>query len=341
MTIVGDAWTSLRQETGHESGWHVRRLHPSSACGLFAAILQPSSVPALLIVVDSDAVGAVVEFPSSRGFQVFPESVEPGHRGRTRICLVLADTDYRDVFEVLADDVAGTVAVAPTDDESVRAFLARLHVWQSFMRKHGAKGLTEEAQTGLFGELSFFSECLVGNLPAFDAVEAWRGPIGGNQDFRSGGCCVEVKSSTMVPPVSMEVTSIAQLDESLVDILVLCHVSLAAEGAKGTTLPELADRLREGIGKEDRSALDSFNAKLIEAGYLDIHAELYSKRRYRLRNVKFFRVQEGFPRIAAADVPEGISACSYRVLLAACTPFEMEQSEVQELMTEGVEKIGT
>jgi len=182
MTIIGAAWSSLLKD-GQKPGWHARRLHPGAVCDILAALLQPEQKPALLLEVSTRAVTHVAEYPGSHGFAVFPEPVQPGPQGRVRLCLVLAETGYRDVFEVLAEDVAQVVANTRTEEEAVRSFLARLHVWQRFMQKYGAGGLSPEAQTGLFGELAFFETQLLERLPVWDTVETWQGPVGGIQDF--------------------------------------------------------------------------------------------------------------------------------------------------------------
>ena len=118
-----------------------------------------------------------------------------------------------------------------------------------------------------------------------------------------------------------------QLDETLVELLLLCHVSLMLDAGDGESLPELVDRLRATIQIQDVSALDDFNAKLIEAGYLDSHSKLYSDTRYRHRETKFFKIADGFPRIMARDLRGGVSECSYSVLLAACAPYGVGGTE--------------
>ena len=288
---------------------------------------HPGAVPALLVEVDATAVRVAGEYPSARGFELYPESVTPGPRGRTRLCLVLADDRYRDVFEVLVNDVGERIALTPGQEEGVKTFIARLHVWQNFMRRHGVQGLTNEAQIGLFGELTFLADHLIDRLPAHDSVNAWKGPTGGNQDFDIGERCVEVKTTTVIPPLSVNIVNMTQLDESLVELLLLCHTSLALDGRDGESLPELVVRLRTNLHVQDVSALDDFNAKLIEAGYLDSHRELYSDTRYRHRETTFFRVIEGFPRITADDLRVGIAECSYTVLLTACAPYELEVAD--------------
>ena len=322
----------------HQDGWHLRRVFPDADSDIFVALRHPGSVPALLVEVDAIAVRVAGEYPSSRGFELYPETVTPGPRGRTRLCLVLADTRYRDVLDVLVNDVSERIALTPGQEEGVKTFIARLHVWQNFMKKHGVQGLTNVAQIGLFGELSFLADHLFDRLPAHDSVNAWKGPTGGNQDFDIGGRCVEVKSSTVIPPVSVNIVNMTQLDETMVELLLLCHTSLVLDGRNGESLPELVDRLRTAFHVQDVSALDEFNTKLIEGGYLDYHRELYADTRYRHRKTTFFKVTEGFPRITAKDLPVGISECSYKVLLTACAPYEVEVAEA--IATLFNEKVG-
>ena len=338
MVSAGEIWDELATASDRverKDGWHVRRIYPNADSDIFVALRQPGAVPALLIEVDVTSVRVVGEYPSARGFELYPGSVTPGPRGRTRLCLVLADTRYRDVFEVLVNDVSERIALTPGEGEGVRTFIARLHVWQNFMRKHGADGLTSEAQIGLFGELYFLAAHLVDRLPAHDSVNAWKGPDGGNQDFDIGGRCVEVKSTTVIPPVTVNVANMTQLDETLIEFLLLCHTSLVLDGRNGESLPDLVDRLRTTIQVQDVAAVDGFNAKLIEAGYLDSHREFYSDTRYRHRETTFFIVTEGFPRITARDLRAGISECKYTVLLTACAPYKVGDAEaIATLMNE-------
>lgn len=339
MVSAGEIWDELAAAgdwVESEDGWHLRRIFPNADSDVFVALRHPGSVPALLVEVDAAAVRNAGEYPSAQGFELYPESVTPGPRGRTRLCLVLADDRYRDVFEVLVNDVSERIARAPGQEEAVKTFIARLHVWQNFMRRHGVQGLTIEAQIGLFGELTFLADHLLDRLPAHDSVEAWTGPAGGNQDFDIRGRCVEVKTTTVIPPVSVTIASMTQLDETLVDLLLLCHTSLVLDGRNGENLPQLVDRLRTNLNVQDVSALDEFNAKLIEAGYLDSHRELYSDTRYSLRKITFFRVNAGFPRITADDLRVGIAECSYSILLTACAPHELEAAvAVAALLNKG------
>ena len=325
---IWDELASVGDRVEHRDGWHSRRVFKDADCGIFVALRYPGAVPALLIEVDAVAVQVTEEYPAARGFELYPETVTPGPRGRTRLCLVLADASYRDVLEVLVNDVIEKIAYTLGQEEGIKTFIARLHIWQNFMRKHGVQGLTKEEQIGLFGELSFLVDHLVNWLSAHESVNAWKGPIEGKQDFDFGVCCVEVKSTTVVPPVSVKIANVTQLDETLVDLLLLCHTSLILDRREGESLPEIVDRLRTVLQDKDVSALDAFNAKLIEAGYLDLHQEVYADIRYKLRETTFYRIVEHFPRITANDIPVGIFECNYSVLLAACAPYKVDITDV-------------
>ena len=324
---IWDALAASNSVVTQETGWYLRRVYPRAVTGIFVALRLPEAVPALLLEVSASAVPPVREYPSGRGFAVYPESITPGPRGRTRLCLVLADARYRDVLEVLVNDVSQRVASAPTESEAVKTFIARLHVWQNFMRKHAHQGLPSEAQVGLFGELLFLLTYLLPLLPAHDAVTSWNGPSGASHDFDIRGHAVEVKTSTTIPPVTVHIANVIQLDDHFVASLLLCHVSLALDPRRGENLPQLVDRLRTNIERQGVSALDGFNSRLIEAGYLDSHSELYSDTRYGPQHTRFYNVISGFPRIVQRDLHDGISHCSYSVLIAACAPYDVTDSD--------------
>jgi hypothetical protein len=61
---------------------------------------------------------------------------------------------------------------------------------------------------------------------------------------------------------------------------------------------------------------------LLEAGYLDEQAHLYS-RGYVLRSFHAFEVKEGFPRLLEEDLPTGVGEVSYSIDLAMAKPYEV------------------
>jgi hypothetical protein len=81
--------------------------------------------------------------------------------------------------------------------------------------------------------------------------------------------------------------------------------------------------LREKVSS-DVEALDGFNGKLVEGGYLDAHAPRYSSA-YEQRSLRWFRVREGFPRITESMLPDGIGDATYTLSLAACKEFAVDE----------------
>lgn len=334
MNQPGSLWKDLAEEPRVEPGWHTRRIFPDAISDIRAAILEPGATPALLIELASSAIPPDVDYPSSRGFVLSSEIAVPGPGGRTRLCLLLSDRVFLEVFEVLCQDVAGTIAEAFTERETVQALLSRLRIWQGFMKRYGSEGLGLEEQIGLFAELFFLTENVIGRVSPFRAVQSWKGPAGGVQDFEFPGCSIEVKSTTILPPGPIKISSLSQLDETRVKRLVLCHMTFDTGSVSGLTLPELVQRIRGKLGSEDRSAVMMFNESLLEAGYLDIHEGLYSGRRYLVRSVCFFEVTGDFPRIRASEVRTGVLSGSYGIEFSACLPFELDAERVRNTMLE-------
>lgn len=332
MTSVGDAWKSMGFSVGSSSGWDARRVYPASFCDIFAALGQPGAVPGLLVEIASRTVPTSIRFPQSAGFTVHPETVIPGPSGKVRLCLVLADNRYADVFEVLAEDVAGAVGEALSDADGLRMFMARLNIWQAFMQKHGPDGLGPEEQAGLFAELVLL-EKLAENLPVGAAVSSWKGPAEGIHDFDFGGRCLEVKSSSTPSRPGFTVSSLVQLDETRIGLLLLSHAMLnIGSGENGDTLPELVERIRNRVGGEDVAALALLNGLLIQAGYLDAHAVSYSSRRFMVVCLRWFRVTGEFPRLRPSDARPGIVSANYQVSIDACASFALEEQEAIHLL---------
>jgi hypothetical protein len=331
---ISSLWKDLTDERPLRPGWHTRRILPVGIYDIRAAILQPGVTPALLIEVASPAVPLDADYPSSSGFELFPEFVIPGPNGRVRLCLLLSDRIYREVFEVLCQDVVETVIRASSEPGAVQSLLSRLRIWQGFMKRYGPEGLSPEEQAGLFAELSFLRNSVIGQLPAPDAVESWKGPRGSVQDFQLPGCSVEVKSTILLPAGNIKISSLSQLDDTRVGRLILCHMTLDTGGVSGLTLPEVVQDLRSVLGTEDESTVIRFNDCLTEAGYLDIHEGLYSGRRYVVREVHYFEVAGDFPRIRASEVRRGVASGSYSIAFSACLHFEIDPSRVPTLMLE-------
>lgn len=330
MTGFADIWAAIDGDGRRESpGWMTRRIRDTDSCALFAALAQPGGEPAFLLEVPARAVPPSAEYPQAIGFRTFPETVSPGPRGMVRLCVLLTNPEHQDLFERVADDVAEFVAKAPDCSRGVRAFLARLHVWQMFFRARGAE-LGEEAERGLFGELHFLQVHLLGKLTARDALASWRGPQNGLHDFVLDDCRLEVKTTSPSGNGAIHVSNLAQLDERGGGPLLLYRLALG-KSATGTSLPDLVGRVLSTLRDEDPSSVGQFIELLMRAGYHGVHAKRYVTK-FMPGAEAFYEVKGEFPRIRTGDMHEGIREASYLISLEACEPYTISTVTAQALM---------
>ena len=87
----------------------------------------------------------------------------------------------------------------------------------------------------------------------------------------------------------------------------------------GQKLPELVDEIRAVI-KGERSAENLFEIALRDAGFLDVHASLYTDE-YKVNKQEIFDVKSGFPRII--KLPSGVGDITYTITISACSDFEL------------------
>ncbi len=328
MSELTTAWTSLRAEPPKTGGWLARRIWKHASAPIFAALRQPDRTPALLVDASADSISVAVEYPSTRGFTVFPETIEPGPHGRVRLCLVLADTRSIELFQLLAEDVAACVARAGNDRQAMDAFLGRLRIWQAFFRWH-ADGLSPEEQRGLFGEIIIVQTLLDAGIDARRLMAAWQGPSGAARDFCFPAAHIEVKAGDSRD--GFRVNSAEQLDDGVPQAIVVAFVEMLAD-PEGRSLHELVAGTRASIEGGDPASAAAFDERLLQSGFILSRPEQASDGRWRFRRKRFYRVHGDFPRIRRADLRTGITDVRYGVDLSKCVPYEIPEATVIALV---------
>jgi hypothetical protein len=319
VSELRSAWSRLHPAEYGEQGYVRLRLPSVSACPAYAARKISDGTTAIMLEVHADAVSPNTEYPQSKGFEITVDALEPGRAGRIRLVLALVDPRFGDVFGALCEDVVGSLISARGEASAVQIFLSRLFSWQAFLRKHDPGGLTLQARRGLYGELIAMLDFIERGLPPEEAVQAWKGCRGAPHDFQLKHGSLEVKTTSASTPHSFHVSNVAQLDDSGVETLFVLLVVLYETEGGAQSLPELVQAIRERL---QSSAIDAFDSCLREAGYLDVHSELYANPRYTIRTQRYFRIHSGFPRLLPAALPLGVEDVTYTVSIAACTPSE-------------------
>lgn len=330
-------WNDLAAADYLKSGY-IRIRIPSSR-DLYLAINKSNGCRAILLEVRTKAIPAGTVFPESVGFRVYPDALIQGPNGRIRLILELSEAKYQDVFSVLAADLIEYVSPQSTDSDGIRVFLSRLGRWQLFFRNHLPDGLGKAQQTGLYGELWFLRRILLETIDPRLAIAAWSGPQGSNQDFQLSGGAVEVKSSTANLPDRIRISNVLQLDNTGLDFLILCHLSLEVHAETGESLPRLVNDIRILLDSDD--LVLQFNDRLMDAGYLDIQSTRYENTHYRARKQLFFKIVEGFPRLLDSGLQVGIVDVAYSILLESCMRYCTDETEMKQVISRGLRSCGS
>jgi len=268
--------------------------------------------------------------PRLGGFDGSLSELEEGDAQDRDQSLKLGNSEHRDLFRALcADLVQATESVPPREDDMAATIITqRLWRWQELLRRRSARTLSYSERLGLFGELLVLGEWVTGILTLGQAVRTWRGPDKDQQDFLLAGGLLEVKSQLATADRGVRIASEHQLDE-ISGRIWLCHQRFNAgteQTQSARTLNEAVAVLRAKLEDEDALAPEIFEARLIEAGY--VQREEYDADSWRLATRVFYEVRGGFPRIRSADLRPGVENVSYSIRLTECEPYRVSEEDV-------------
>jgi hypothetical protein len=243
---------------------------------------------------------------------------------RSHITLVLEDKEDAKIFYMLCRSLmhATEILLQGNDTSAVRVIMTHLFRWQRLLQnRRSSKELSLNEQIGLFGELLVLKDVFLSNLDTEPAVLCWTGPVGDEQDFSYGRSLVEVKTTRASRDRKIRISSVDQLDSVSGDITLafqtLAHLEKEAEGA--LSLNALISNLREMIASSGAATIEIFETRLMMMGYEETPS--YDKNFFTPVIKQFFAVEGTFPRICAADIPEGAVDISYSLLVDSCMPW--------------------
>ena len=182
-----------------------------------------------VLCFDSGAeVPAASSVPKPAGIEV--NALAFGEAG-CRLVLTLLESEQFDIFRALCFDLMRSTAEISGDESAagLSITLNRLRRWQSLLEKARDDLLTTSRIIGLVGELLVLRDLLLPRMNTFDAVQAWRGPYGDEQDFLLAGRIIEVKTQLSTSDRYLSVSSEEQLDTASGPILI-CHQTLDVPG---------------------------------------------------------------------------------------------------------------
>lgn len=324
---LAHAWRALARSANGGDGWRCIAVSGLEGGRLQAARRFPENREALLAGFTAVILPPAATLPAAAGFRV--ERISPGMPGDW-LALVRQEEGGIELFASMASDVVALLAASATapHPRQLQLFLGRVRAWQEFMSRKGG-ALDPETELGLAGELVCLERLIDSGLDMHMAVEGWKGPLGGLQDFEIGGGAVEVKSTLSHDGFPAKIMSLEQLDDSARQPLFIfaCRFAMAAEGL---TLCDRIHALRLAL-QSDPAAAARFESALLHAGYVDDHAEHYTRRMV-VSESRFDRINESFPRLVAGNVPTAIRRVRYEVDLDATGAEVYLPEQVLELV---------
>lgn len=303
-------WRALSSAEELE-GWRMIALRQVGPCHLHAARRFPGNEEALLAAFPGARLPPSRQLPVGRGFEVTHVKM-PGDAGdAVTIGLVRDPAGSLELFETMAEDCirvldrSSRMTVATMMDQ----FLQRVVAWQEFMKRPRDGLLSPEQEVGLVGELLTLDQIVGSGVTAQACVQSWEGPIDGVHDFVLGPGAIEVKTSIAAAGFPARIGSLEQLEDAFRQPLYLASQRLAVV-PEGETLPALVDRLRRLFAEAGGAEL--FDRRVMHAGYLDIHADSYS-RTFVCVQTRLMHVDAAFPKLTPAIVGPAIRRASYEI----------------------------
>jgi hypothetical protein len=255
------------------------------------------------------------------------------HDSARVLSLRLVDFGQRDIFQQLCLDIVRSTASAPTEKEALQLALARTWRWHHLLRGGRDDRLSDEAQTGLIGELLVLERFLLSLLPPRDAVLSWRGPLDAPKDFEIGRVSIEAKARRGAATPFVSISSEFQLDPHDVDSLFLHVVSLDPTSAATDgcfTVSDVARRVHDRVQLADPDAADILEGLLTAAGFE--WADDYADAHWIEGESRVFQVRTGFPCITPEQFTLGVSRVTYLIALPACEPYRVESAALQSAL---------
>lgn len=256
-----------------------------------------------------------------------------GSPPRTVLRIILEDESLSDIFAVMSADLVTATAAQNSTPRALRRCIDRLCMWQGLFERIPVEGLSVEKQRGMLGEILVLESLLLPRLNRLLAIEAWKGPDPGHQDFIREGLAIEVKTSLAKRHARIQIANEKQLDERPHEVLLVALLRLDESATRGDSLPMAVERLR-GLVRDDPVAAQALENRLADGGYLDVHAPLYVRNRWQCSGRRYFRVEGDFPRLTEANLPAGVGDIRYSIIADDLGDYEIAEEDVAALVEE-------
>lgn len=234
------------------------------------------------------------------------------------------DDTSKEIFEVLVEDLLGSVEIATTETEVFEILSRRFQYWTDLF-KINRERIDEKWIRGFVGELWFLRNVLFEKVGIENAIKSWTGPERANQDFILEDKIFEIKTKSEQSN-SVKISNDNQLQRGM--YLVIIELSRSSDVSNtSVNLTRLITGIRNKISSPEVNIF--FNMKLLQLGlYPDNNVTIYNEFSYDIRSINYFPITSEFPIIDHSQVPKAIVKYSYDVSITSIDEFIVREESV-------------
>ena len=326
MSDIKQIW--LEQES--TSGKNVVRKRVDSIQGLNCFIGLIGVTGARMFQMELDTA-APVHKNFLRKFRGVEIQAIPYSQSQTEYTIILLEKELTEIFTMFIEDIIEKLGSVTEPQQALTLINQRVNYWKKLFSRATGELLSAEKQRGLFGELFFLSLLLQNSSNHQEALYSWRGAESANQDFARNGNAVEIKTSKANNP-SVHISNEQQLDFTAWDHLFLGLISVTETTGNQNSLASIIEEIKDLIN-HDPELTEEFETRLEHAGVSGDMIENYNEISYSVNNVRFFRIQDGFPVILRGDIlSDAIYNVKYQIDISSCGSFESLEEDVIRVM---------
>lgn len=239
---------------------------------------------------------------------------------RWTLSFSLVDNVFKDIFVQFCDDIIESSATLGNTASGPKFICSRYNGWQQMLSAARGDLLSKSEIKGIIGEMFFIREYLFPKYGVEAVLRAWMGPKMADQDFVFENTWYEIKATTS-DAEHVRISSVEQLDCPTEGTLAVLALDQTSElDGQSVTANSLYRNLLSII--DDDSLRMAFSSLLLRAGFYP--RPEYDEYIYRPNGTRLYRVDETFPCLRRANLPNSVANAVYTLTLAAVRSYLKE-----------------
>lgn len=247
-------------------------------------------------------------------------NINTRHDGKKAVCFSLIEEIDSDIFYRFCQDIIESTKDV-SNENGLKIINARWNRWINMFKNPFSKILSESEIRGLIGELVFLRDYMFDKYGIEKSIESWEGPDSSHKDVEIDDTWYEIKTTSQ-GATTVKISSIEQLDSDKDGYLTIIELEKSNSNVSGfLTLNKLVEEISSMLPND--SIVREYYKKLSTIGYL--YYEEYDSFVYDKKNMRFYLVNNEFPRLKVLDMPNQVAKVSYELIIPNIKEFIVEE----------------